>query len=405
MKRLVLIFVSAGNLLAADQLAIPIDPAQMDQVSAALRTAVQDGDAPTVLTQGRRMLELYPNEPLIHASVYRLMSEAAQKAGDATQAAQYKAVAKNLDPSLEGRMNGGQGEVATRGKMDNLAAALQVVAQGVQIYQTVRAQSQPQRPGQPQPQPMQQQYPQQQYPQQVQQQYPQQQQPQQVQQQYPQQQQYMPQQGASVNYPPAPVGDPNYQQNPAAAAPMPGWAPQPQYPQQQFQQPPQQQYSQQQPQQQPQYAQPQQPIQGGGPYSPPAQQQTAYPYPSGPAPYSGNGYAPPGGATRGEKPPLFKVIHDHSRVGDSAYFQKSCGALLSVSGSNLTFTPSGGEASLVIPATDILEIRMNTLVGRDAGEFHVGTRQGLYLSVVPASQDRDEARAAVDALRAKLGLE
>jgi hypothetical protein len=101
---------------------------------------------------------------------------------------------------------------------------------------------------------------------------------------------------------------------------------------------------------------------------------------------------------------VIKVVHDHYRVGDKAYFEDSCGALLSVDGNNLTFTASGGEGPVVIPAGDILEIRLNTTVGRSAGAFHIATKKGLYLNLVPESGKSDDGRADVDQLRKLLGL-
>ena len=74
-------------------------------------------------------------------------------------------------------------------------------------------------------------------------------------------------------------------------------------------------------------------------------------------------------------------------------------------GGNLTFTPTGGETALVIPAADILEIRMNTAVAKEAGAFHIITRKGLYLHLAPEGATSDEGRADVDELRKELGLD
>ena len=116
-------------------------------------------------------------------------------------------------------------------------------------------------------------------------------------------------------------------------------------------------------------------------------------------------YARPQGRNRnGEAQPI-RVVHDHSRLGDTAYFEQPCGALLLVEGRNLTFTPSGGEGALVIPASEIVEIRMNTAVGREVGAFHIITRLGLYLHLAPESAQPEDGRTDVDELRKQLGLD
>jgi hypothetical protein len=122
------------------------------------------------------------------------------------------------------------------------------------------------------------------------------------------------------------------------------------------------------------------------------------------SPYAAAGRRAAPGRTRGEAAAVIKVVHDHYRVGDHAYFEASCGALLSVEGSSLTFTASGGEAPVIIPAGDILEIRLNTTVGRSAGAFHIATKNGLYLNLMPESGNGDDGRADVDQLRKLLGL-
>jgi len=137
-------------------------------------------------------------------------------------------------------------------------------------------------------------------------------------------------------------------------------------------------------------------------------QQAQYPqyYAQRPAPYGAPaGYARPRQARRGDEAKPIRVFHDHSRLGDANYFEPPCGALLLVEGGNLTFTPTGGEAPLVIPAAEIVEIRMNTAVGKEVGAFHIITRKGLYLHLAPEGATSDEGRADVDELRQQLGLE
>jgi hypothetical protein len=145
-----------------------------------------------------------------------------------------------------------------------------------------------------------------------------------------------------------------------------------------------------QPQQYPQQLQPQRPQQ----YT---QQRAPYGAPAG--------YARPQQTRRGEAAQSIRVFHDHSRLGDRNYFEPPCGALLLAETGSLTFTPTGGEAPLVIPAAEILEIRMNTEVAKTAGAFHIITKKGLYLGLAPLGETADEGRADVDELRKQLGLD
>jgi hypothetical protein len=182
---------------------------------------------------------------------------------------------------------------------------------------------------------------------------------------------------------------------------QPQYAQQPVQPMQQPQQP---QYAQQpvQPMQQPQQAQ----------YAPrpPYPQQAQYPQPQQyaqqRAPYGvPAGYTRSQQTKRGDAARSIKVFHDHSRLGDKTYFDPPCGALLLAEDGSLTFTPTGGETPLVIPASEILEIRMNTAVAKDAGGFHIVTKKGLYLALAPEGATPDEGRADVDELRKQLGLD
>jgi hypothetical protein len=109
--------------------------------------------------------------------------------------------------------------------------------------------------------------------------------------------------------------------------------------------------------------------------------------------------------TRGSEELSFKVIHDQSTIASAFYFEPSCAAVLAVNGNALTFTSlAGGETPLTIPASEILEIRLNATVSRDAGAFHILTRDGLYLALAPEHSDRDHARELLESLRAELGL-
>jgi hypothetical protein len=110
------------------------------------------------------------------------------------------------------------------------------------------------------------------------------------------------------------------------------------------------------------------------------------------------------GRTRGDAFAPVRVVYDRSVTTDAAYFERACGALVGVEDNNLTFTTSCGETPYVIPASEILEIRLNLAVGRDAGVFHIATRGGLYLQLALESASRDEAAALIDSLRKHLGL-
>ena len=61
-----------------------------------------------------------------------------------------------------------------------------------------------------------------------------------------------------------------------------------------------------------------------------------------------------------------RVVHDHALLGDAAYFANGCGALIGFANRALTFTPSGGESPLVIPAGEVSDIRLNAVVGKES---------------------------------------
>jgi hypothetical protein len=44
------------------------------------------------------------------------------------------------------------------------------------------------------------------------------------------------------------------------------------------------------------------------------------------------------------------------------------------------------------------------VVGKEVGAFHILTRKGLYLHLATESGKREDARAAVEELRRRLGL-
>ena len=419
-RKLTVLFCIAALGTQAAMLKVPVDPAVAKQVETAAQAAQQDGNYPAAIREYRRWLELYPNEPVVQAGLYMAIGLAYEKAGDSTESKAYLQLAKSLDPTLEKRLD--QPGVTTRGeKADRFAAIMGAIAQ------TAAAVDQQRRLYQVQQQQRQ-----------MQAQMQQQQQGQQPMQQQPQQQGYA--------YPPAPVGNPGYAPPPNGGYPPPGYAPDPNaaYQQQAYAQQPQgqPQYAQApqgQPgypppgQGQPQYAPQGQPAYAPAPgqpqYAPAPQGQPGYPPPGQGqpqyAPQGQPGYAPPpqyaaspapyapppnysyntGGPTRGEKNKPMKVVHDHSQLGAKQYFDPGCGSLLLVENGNLTLTSSGGEAPRVIPASEIREIRLNTIVGKDVGSFHITTRKGLYLHLAPESGKADEGRSTVEKLRQQLGME
>jgi hypothetical protein len=238
-------------------------------------------------------------------------------------------------------------------------------------------------------------------------------------------QQSYPPQGAPGGYQPPQTGQPSYPPQGAPGGYQPPQSGQPSYPPQgapggyqppqtgQSNYPPQGAAGRNQPPQTGQTGYPPQGRQAGMPpqnsqprYSQPGQAGPGRYYPAPPMDqYRPQGTAAPRRATRGESGPPIRVVHDHSRLGDTNYFENSCGALLTVDGGELTFTPGGNEGPRVIPAAEIVEIRLNAAIGKEIGAFHIITKKGLYLHLALASGSRDEARTVVDALRQQLGLE
>jgi len=447
------------SVWAMAQLHVPVDTEARKQAEVAVREVQQDHDSAASIRAYRRWLEFYPNEPSVQAGIYRAMSIAFAQDGNEEQATIWSRAAE-LDPVQDGRVASEHSN--TRGATDKLAALLAAVNQTAQTVQTLRqtfnaahpnpampgvAQAFPQQPvgspgfqptpvtqpmpgyapaqpqfapptaaGQPQPIPLDPQgNP-------IQQPVPQQ----------PMQPVAMGAQGNSIQQPvPQPIApmqpqapqmQPVIQQQPQQPQqyqqPAQQYQPQPQpqqyQPQQQYQQP-QQQYQQQpaqqyqQPQQYPQQSQQQYPQQSQR-YAQPAQYQQQYrqppPYAQPRMPYGAPaGYARGQQARRGSAGAPIKVFHDHSRLGDANYFEPTCGALLLVENGSLTFTPAGGENSLVIPVSEIIEIRMNTLVAKEAGAFHIITKSGLYLALAPAGATAEEGRADMEELRKQLGLD
>jgi hypothetical protein len=416
-------------LAAQGRLSAPMDPDAGRRLIESARAAQQESNSATALRDYGRAVEFYPNEPLLRAPLYRAMSDAARKSGDSKLAGEYLAMANALDTG-GAKPAGATTAAVTRGKEETIGAVGEGALNMLTAILRVREQAKQAKLMKLQVAQQQQQMAQQQL---AQQQLSQQQMAQQqvAQQQIAQQQMappQMPQQQAYA-YPPAPVGQPGYQPPPAGYAPMPGYAPTPGYaaapvqfdpnaqvsytpPPQTYVPPPQ--YA------QPQYAPapaysaqvaaqvPQQPVyQPPQPVYYPQQQPAAYPqgYAPAPAPYGApQGYMPAPGATRGEAVQPIRIVHDHALLGDDAYFRHSCGALLSIDGAVLAFTSSAGEIPLLIPSSEIQDIRLNVAAGKEVGAFHIVTRKGLYLNLAVESGKREDSRAVVEQLRGRLRL-
>ena len=362
MLKITLLFTIGLSLMYGQPTTIRMNQYQEEKLATSLRTAVADSDPQSVLRQSRRYLELFPNDPKMQAPVYLLMSEAYKQLGDPEQQAMFSTIANRIQPGLNGESGPVSGP-ATRGdKANRMDTIMTAVGQGLQAYTQIRMQIQQQKLIAQQAQ-MQQQLAAQQ---------------QQIGQPVLQQRQvpvqYAPQAQPTGVYQPAPIVDPNYNPNTAANGPMPGWAPQ---------------------------ANLAVPVQQeGGPFSPPAQYAAAVA-----SPYSAPAtYAAPAPLRGAKKALALNVIHDHSKLGSAAYFEQSCGMLLSAAEAALTIFPKGGEAPLVIPASEIVEIRINSIVGREQGAFHFVTKRGLYVQMMPASASNEETREMVAALREALHL-
>ena len=140
---------------------------------------------------------------------------------------------------------------------------------------------------------------------------------------------------------------------------------------------------------------------GGGSFFPAANTQFSAPVA---APYGTTGYTPQAGQVRGEKAPVLAVLQDRSQVGASAYFEQSAAMSLPLSGSALLLTAANGEIPRLIAATEVIDLGMNRAVGHKAGVSHIATKQGLYLSLMPASGGAEESRRIIADLRERLKL-
>jgi hypothetical protein len=438
------------------RLAVQADPALVKQIRDSVEQARAEGNLSRVQRELSKLLELYPNEPVVRAPIYLAMAEASMGLGDDAKAQQYRAVALAIDPHAAEWHGNEPASGENRGqKADKIlgfiSLGLQVATQIQQARQQGAANS-PQLVGQPQQQMNA--FPQAPVgmqgapPVQMQQGapggfagspgmvvvgYDANNQPiyapaQQVAQPAMQMQPGQQMQPANGMYPapPTAAGDPAQQMGQMPAQPQSAYpaAPQGQAQPAYLQQQP---YPQQQPQAYPQqqpYPQQQQtgyPAQQPYPQQQPYPTQQGYPAPIGAPnqqpPYGGTGtmrapgnpYAPPANygrrAARGDQTPPIKIFYDRSHAGDSAYFSDPCRALVAVDEAGaLTVTPGCGQAPLVIPASEIVDLRMNVAVGKPIGAFHIATARGLYLMCTSDSGTTDQSHEVVRSLKQQLKM-
>ena len=78
MKKLIASALAMAVLVSgAERLTAPINSQLPNQIVAAARTAEQEGNPAAALREYRRLLELYPNDPLVRAGVYAAMGDVA----------------------------------------------------------------------------------------------------------------------------------------------------------------------------------------------------------------------------------------------------------------------------------------------------------------------------------------
>ena len=132
-----LLFLTLASFPAfSANLSIPIDSDQFQQANSKLIALAQNGEDAAVLVQGRRTLEVLPNEPTLQAPVYLLMSVAARHLGENARAHDYATAAHALDPSLGSPTSG---TPATRGGTgDAIQQAIGVASQSLGAYQQIK---------------------------------------------------------------------------------------------------------------------------------------------------------------------------------------------------------------------------------------------------------------------------
>lgn len=439
MLKLILTLCLPIALLAAEMPALPIDPVRYKELTDAMVESARNKDDRAVIRDGRKALEIFPNNPELQAPIYALMAQAYAGLGESDRGADYSILALLLSPdsapstpksdvrgdasstiqtavsAFAQSMNAVQqiqlmrlcldmvkhnmtpppqctGQAGAQGaSVPPPIAPMPVIPTALNAASIVPA-PMPPVPGDPNgmqpplaPPPL----------------------------------ASLPLAGptAAIAYPSAPVGTPAYQAPVPASVPTAPWPSQPSpspsapiaYPSAPVGSPgyqappqataptwPQQQVPAQAQQRQQHQSSPMPSTQGAG--------RPSYGRASAAAPYQNANYSPRTGRNRGGDVPVFRVMIDRSSIQATNYFEPACGALLSVSGENLTLTTACGEAPSVIPASDVLDIRLNSLIGREMGAFHISTKQGFYVSMAPESRGREDSRALIESIRKQLTL-
>ena len=99
-----------------------------------------------------------------------------------------------------------------------------------------------------------------------------------------------------------------------------------------------------------------------------------------------------------------QLIQDLSRVGALNYFEPSESVAVQAVEGGLRLWPAGSGPEMWIPVADVIDLRMNSVVAKDLGAFHLATRNGLYLNLMLPSGNIDAAAQLLADLREQLGL-
>jgi hypothetical protein len=355
---------------------VPPDPTLQAQIQQSIRAADNAHDWGRLVAESHRLLEFFPNEPAVRAPIYLAMAEAAKRAGDNNHAAEYRAAATAIDANLPDRLPKGAEGIDI---MQTMLLAMRIASAMPQARLAARTSGKAVG-GDSSP---------------------------------------------STFYPDTAVGSSAYQPPQGGYLPAPAYDPTP--------------YgylaitSTSEPPPAPVSAQP-----PAVPEAPPISIQPvetntvqrrppAYPPVLDPKAMLANeqrlsaqaaltAQSTPMAAPRQPYPPPlpFKVlvervapvavIVDRSVAGDAGFFTHACGALLEVADGSLNLTSACGDTPYVIPASEITELQLNTAVGRDAGVFHVATRQGLWLQLELDPASRESSSKLIALLRSALGL-
>ncbi len=356
---------------------VPPDPTLQAQIQLSIRAANNAHDWARLIAESRRLLEFFPNEPAVRAPIYLAMAEAANHANDRAQAAEYRAMAMAIDPNLQDRMANGAARIDI---MQAMLLAMRIASAMPQARVAARASAKGVA-GDSSPAIF---YPNTPVGSSV----------------------YRPPDGG---YLPSPAYDPAVYALVATAGPAEAPQPAPEKPAAPIAA------------EAPIGIQPIETVNNGlrrPPTYPPVldpkaaiaaedrRMAAAAPVTqSVPMAIPRQPYPPPlPFFTHVERVAPVAVIVDRTVAGDAGFFTRACGGLLEVADGALNLTSACGDTPYVIPASEITELQMNSAVGRDAGVFHVATRQGLWLQLELDPASRDSSAKLIALLRTGLGL-